>query len=523
MPKRLPALDGLRGLAIVLVLLSHSWGPWVFTFWPHIGWSGVELFFVLSGFLITGILVEARGQPRYFANFYARRVLRIFPLYYAVIAIGFLMVLVLPAWLSPNFGIPNGQSWTYWLFLSNFSMASANKIAESSMGVSWSLAIEEQYYLLWAPIVLVLPRRALMYLCAALYLLTLAWRIFLYGTHGWTLAGYVLLPSQMDALAVGSLIALAVTDEANRARLVSFAPWVVGLSAAVILLIAVRSRAFYMTDFWTQTVSFSLYPLLFGGLLVLAIVWQTSGWAALLRIPFIRTVGRYSYAIYLLHLPILIGMNMIGLSWMVQRSAGLLPQVAYTGILLMASLAAGWLSWSLLEQPAQRLKRRFERGAPGARERDAYLDAGARPMFAFGPWTFERPALGLGLSPGEIVARVAQLRPTLSTVAGALIAISLLCMFLLGREIRAVPIWVALILLAGATSAAWLSLTKPGFAVGAAVIGAGLLITHHGPSLLVVMVLTLLAAGLATRSIRRSTKPAAVASDTVSDGTVQVP
>ena len=300
MPKRLPALDGLRGLAILLVLLSHSWGPWVFSFWPHIGWSGVELFFVLSGFLITGILVETRGQARYFANFYARRVLRIFPLYYAVIAITFLMVLTLPVWLSPDLGIPKGQSWTYWLFLSNFSMASSDKISNGAMGVTWSLAVEEQYYLLWAPVVLILSRLALMYLCVALYVLTFAWRIFLYGTHGWTLAGYVLLPSQMDALAIGSLIALAVTDEVNRARLVRFAPWVVALSAALILLIAYRSRAFYMTNLWTQTVSFSLYPLLFGGLLVLAVLWQTSGWAGLLRIPFMRTVGR----VQLRHIPL---------------------------------------------------------------------------------------------------------------------------------------------------------------------------------------------------------------------------
>jgi peptidoglycan/LPS O-acetylase OafA/YrhL len=497
--KRLPALDGLRGLAILMVLLSHSWGASAFNFWPHIGWSGVELFFVLSGFLITSILLDAKGAASYFRTFYARRILRIFPLYYAVIGVTFAMVAILPPAFVPQLGIPSGQEWTYWLFLSNFSMA-ASTFSLSAAGVTWSLAVEEQFYLVWAPIVFFLRRNALLYLCPTLYVTTLVWRFTLYATHGWTLAGLVLLPSQMDSLAVGAFVAALLRDSSQHVRAARWAPWVLAISAGGILATAIRDGTFYAPDEATWALSFSLYPLLFGSALTMAVLGPASGWAMLLTAPLLRTFGRYSYAIYLLHRPILIGMNMIGLGVLAGPTARVASQLLYTGTLIAISLLAGWLTWCVLERPIQRLKRAFETGESGADQRDEYVLVGMPSLLAIGPWRFERPPLGLGLA--RAVHSLPRTLPTRQIVLPGVTVASLIVVFLVGSEITKVNIEIALVLLAGTIAAATRSLSRGGFLVAAFVSGVALLATPHGKYLTAGAALVM-AGVLARRALQR--------------------
>ncbi|HCG02889.1 MAG TPA: hypothetical protein DEV93_20385 [Chloroflexi bacterium] len=499
--KRLPALDGLRGLAVLLVVLSHSWSASTFNFWPHIGWSGVELFFVLSGYLITSILLDAKGAASYFRTFYARRILRIFPLYYVVVGVGFAMVALLPAAYAPQFGIPSGHEWTYWLFLSNFSMATASTGSLSWAGVTWSLAVEEQFYLLWAPILFLLRRRALLYLCPALYITAVIWRLVLYGTHGWTLAGLVLLPSQMDSLAIGAFVAALLRDTSQHTRAARWAPWVLAISAGAILFIAIREGTFYGGAEATWALSFSLYPLLFGSALTIAILGPNSGWATLLKTPLLRTYGRYSYAIYLLHRPLLIGMNMLGLGTLAQPTASIWSQLLYSGTIMGVSLVAGWLSWCLLEQPIQRLKRRFERGESGADQRDDYVLVGMPSLFTIGPWRFERPQLGLGLS--AAIHRLARIRPSRTLLLPALAATSLAVVFVVGPKIPQVHIQIALVLVVGAIASALVSLSRRGYLAATAVNGVGMLATPHGTYLVVAAAFTLLLVVLAMRTLRR--------------------
>jgi peptidoglycan/LPS O-acetylase OafA/YrhL len=169
-----PALDGLRGIAIILVLLHHytildpiTPGEELLAQTVLIGWAGVDLFFVLSGFLITGILIDARGSNRYFSSFYARRTLRIFPLYYLI---AFVTLLVLPRFanlhaLLAGSGAPTEQ-WPYWLYLTNFAIASRDDFLHGVLDITWSLAIEEQFYLVWAVVVWLCRPQALGWLCA---------------------------------------------------------------------------------------------------------------------------------------------------------------------------------------------------------------------------------------------------------------------------------------------------------------------------------------------------------------------
>jgi peptidoglycan/LPS O-acetylase OafA/YrhL len=195
---RIPALDGLRGVAILSVMAFHFWmfGTTVgITFAERAynsiaskGWVGVDLFFVLSGFLITGILYDSRQDPRYYRVFYARRTVRIFPLYYASLALFFFLIPWILRSLHPVelVNVHTGATaklfaWTYllnWIEgLKGFS------VAPLPLQHFWSLAIEEQFYLVWPFLVLTLARRRLMWLCMGLMVLAFALRVVLYRIH----------------------------------------------------------------------------------------------------------------------------------------------------------------------------------------------------------------------------------------------------------------------------------------------------------------------------------------------------
>jgi peptidoglycan/LPS O-acetylase OafA/YrhL len=165
--ERDPRLDGVRGIAILLVLVYHLTlyggmapnGPFLDRLWRT--WTlplglGVDLFFVLSGFLITGILLDTKDGPDYFRNFYARRFLRIFPLYYATLAATFLLI---PA-------VRLDAVW-YWTYLINYRFADVGWPRVAYLGHFWTLAVEEQFYLVWPALVFFVPRRVLPWLCVA--------------------------------------------------------------------------------------------------------------------------------------------------------------------------------------------------------------------------------------------------------------------------------------------------------------------------------------------------------------------
>src|SRR5579875_998248 len=155
-----PSLDGLRGLAIAMVLLYHCDARlaglglgWL----GAGGWSGVNLFFVLSGFLITGIIVDERARPHFFRNFYARRALRIWPVYALVVPLNWLILGRANTWARP------GPAWIYFVFfIQNLTPGLTGTIYPA-----WSLAIEEQFYLVWAPVARRLPAAGLAGLLAA--------------------------------------------------------------------------------------------------------------------------------------------------------------------------------------------------------------------------------------------------------------------------------------------------------------------------------------------------------------------
>jgi peptidoglycan/LPS O-acetylase OafA/YrhL len=369
--RHLPRLDGLRGVAIALVMLHHFtiYGGMqprqdvdrLFYALGRSAWVGVDLFFVLSGFLITGILLDAEGDRGYFRNFYARRSLRIFPLYYGVLIVAFWLVpLLIPS--SPAFGKEvQAQGW-YWAYLVNFRTARDGWPGFPGLGHFWSLAVEEQFYLLWPAAIFLCSRLMVRRLCLGLILgsLTLRTGLSLSGEH---YAAYVLMPARADALAVGALLAATIRDPISWTTVQRWAR-PVGMAAAASLL------ALFLVDgeldaerMAVQTIGFTLIAAVCAALLVTAIEGETMSLTgrALASRP-LRFLGRYSYGLYVFHHLLVFGLagHLLNVARMPRLAGSQIPgQLLFLAVATGASIALALLSWHCLEQPFLRLKHLF--------------------------------------------------------------------------------------------------------------------------------------------------------------------
>jgi peptidoglycan/LPS O-acetylase OafA/YrhL len=304
-----PALDGLRGLAIAAVLVCHLSSLLNPTNVPSdlaavlgYGWVGVDLFFALSGFLITRILLRSKGRPMYLQAFWARRILRIMPLYFVV-----LVTVLAAGTLVPALGAalpPAADRPLYFVFLSNW-LSALHPWSPNIVWHFWSLAVEEQFYLAWPFCVLFLSRRNLAILCAALAIVALFLRVRYVVGFGPAPMLSFLTATRGDALALGALAAVlssgAAPAGALRVRLASGLA-VSGLAAFCIGLFAFWSqrREFY------QTAGFSLLAVGFAASVFAVAAARSRPWPirVLESRPLVR-LGIYSYGIYLIHVPLL--------------------------------------------------------------------------------------------------------------------------------------------------------------------------------------------------------------------------
>jgi peptidoglycan/LPS O-acetylase OafA/YrhL len=365
----IPALDGLRGMAIILVLLHHltTYRPesgvdrWIASI-PLIGWVGVDLFFVLSGFLITGILLDARGGQRYFTSFYARRTLRIFPLYYLVL---FLALVVLPYFpvmhtvLVGPYDLP--PLWPYWLYLTNVSVADRG-LVHGMLDVSWSLAVEEQFYLIWAPIIWLCPPRLIGLLCAAVILGEPLARWFALTRGVEPLSIYVLTWFRLDGLATGGLVAWLLRRDLMPA-LGRWAPAAALLGVAGIIAVSYDSGDSWWWHPRMQQVGFSLIALTAGAMVVMAINRPADSlWVRMLSVRWLRAFGKYSYCLYLIHLPV---MRFVREYVFDPRDYGLVGTYPWLGqslfytAAIVPAFALAWISWRTFEAPILALKAKF--------------------------------------------------------------------------------------------------------------------------------------------------------------------
>jgi peptidoglycan/LPS O-acetylase OafA/YrhL len=386
-----PVLDGVRGAAVLLVMFHHmtfthspAWPDRVLSHAAKFGWSGVDLFFVLSGFLITGILYDAKNSDRYFKNFYVRRVLRIFPLYYAVI---FFAAVIVPRFTAdPRLHLDHHGVW-YWTYFQNIGRAWFGAKSNFLVDVTWSLAIEEQYYMLWPLVVFFLSRRALLAVSLGLAIVSGVWRIVLLKLGANFDAVYVTTFSHLDGIALGSWLALVARGPgAGLSRLRPHAGWVA--AAALLCLAAISIPQWHVLDtafFATprmQAVGYAALSAFYASLLVLALTLPAqSPIPRLFASRWLRWFGRYSYGLYLVHFPIAViarqkfpparfpaiaGSHVIG-QFIIYLCAG--------GLSIILAL----LSWNLLERHFLKLKDRFTEPSFKARHVGEADGADAKP------------------------------------------------------------------------------------------------------------------------------------------------
>jgi peptidoglycan/LPS O-acetylase OafA/YrhL len=327
---------------------------------------GVDLFFVLSGFLITGILLDAKGGLHYFRNFYARRVLRIFPLYYLCIALVLLSASI-PA-IAAHFPEAAGQihrvqPW-YWTYTTNYLIAFRGWAAAPMRSTHlWSLAVEEQFYLLWPALVLLADRRLLTWICVGLLIACPVLRVVLFFAHVAPRAIVVLTPTRIDTLALGALLAIAVRSAGGLERWRR--PLAYGAVICAVPLIATLSFRPRLANESPEicTLGFSAIAVIMAAVVAFGATAAPGGLGhRVLAHPVLRAFGRYSYALYIVHFPVIGLLHARGLAPDARPAflgSHIPAQIAFTALSIGLSFAIAFASWYLFENPILQLKSYF--------------------------------------------------------------------------------------------------------------------------------------------------------------------
>lgn len=346
-PHHIAALDGLRAFAIIAVILLHCCAYYltensILAAAASTLWIGVDLFFALSGFLITGILLDGLQKPYFFRRFYWRRGLRIWPLYYTFI------ILVWAVHRSVFAGLGFAP---FALYYRNF--LGPDWTSDKYIGQFWSLCVEEQFYLIWPIIIHFLPKRFRMSLIVFLMVFALGLRIYL-SWIGMDIYRIFRLPfCHMDGLLAGAAVAVLTRQGMKDSNIKKICATAVSVGASGMILVWLFPQRL---NLMVLPLAISFISLLFGGAVGLCTRNAGTMTSAILGSPFLRAISTRSYAMYVFHLvPLYVSFSFL-------KHMNAVPVKLFPVLLLIIGIGVvtyglAWLSWKYLEEPFLRLKR----------------------------------------------------------------------------------------------------------------------------------------------------------------------
>ena len=349
-------LDGLRGLAILLVLFIHF-----FKFIP--GWLGVDLFFVLSGFLITGILIDSKNSANYYPNFIMRRVLRIFPLYFLFLLLFFIIIPLIAGktFINHNQYYFDNQ-WWFWTYLQNWLFV-VNEGYENNRILThfWSLAIEEQFYLVWPLFVWLLSSKQLLKFSIFIVILSIIARIayFVYG-YSWLATDTTI--TRLDTLCLGAIIAILIREHNLKIWLEKYSRLIFRISLLIVLLLLVLDHSWFRPEgAIMRTIGLTIVAIMFASLLIISLSDNPKSFASrFFSSKFLTFFGKYSYSMYVFHFPLLFFFVPQVRNFINRFEGSGVTGFFVAGILgIMLTVLISLLTWQIIEKPILGLKKYF--------------------------------------------------------------------------------------------------------------------------------------------------------------------
>jgi peptidoglycan/LPS O-acetylase OafA/YrhL len=342
----IPSFDGIRGFGVICVLTAHCF-PFINPF--QIGWIAMDFFFVLSGFLITGILVDTVEKKNYLKNYLGRRILRVFPLYYLFLIIMFIIVpFGFPKLLDQYGYLESHQIW-FWFYSQNWLFSIEGFPHKLYMSHLWSMAVEEQFYIFWPFLVWLLRGKKLIYFCLAAIPFAILFRTF-GGRLGYVFPfQYVNTLARMDSLLIGALVFLILRH--YKSLLVKIALPLFILSLVTFLTIVAILKATY---FAKLVPAYTIVDLL-GASCIIFCLSNTNNWIkSFFSLPPFTYLGKFSYGTYIFHYPLYL---VLYEHYALTASFGIKVLVGIIAIVISFLLA--WLSFYYFETPFLKLKKYF--------------------------------------------------------------------------------------------------------------------------------------------------------------------
>ena len=368
---RIPELDGLRGLAVLGVVLFHYFsssdfgargtalGYFVKIF--GLGWTGVDLFFILSGFLIGGILLESRESPKFFPTFYLRRIHRILPIYFLLIFTYAVMVSLPARWFPAVLDV-GGSSLAvparYLFFVQNFYFR-IQHFQWIWFSVTWSLALEEQFYLAAPPLVRFLSARLLKRAVIATIILAPLLRTLLFvQANGWHYLAVQEMPSRADELALGVGCAILWRTPGFRQYLVEHQKLLYrALLASTLAIVALLWWFLHPSSIVTVAIGYTVLAVFYATLMLVVLTDTPGRLARFTRWKVLRDLGEISYCVYLIHVLVLFVCSGFLLHTEPRIYDG--RGVAVTLLAFVLTMVLAKLSWRYFERPLVRRGHRY--------------------------------------------------------------------------------------------------------------------------------------------------------------------